>query len=151
VIDGVTRALLATGLWAAIACRSVESSDVASARACVDRLVEADNARDLDAAMQCYTRDALLVPPQGAEIRGRDAVRGHYATIFAAVRPELRVEHLETTRAGGDLVDRGRTLGSVVPLDGAPRKAVDDEYEATLRREDGDWRVAILRWRPRSR
>jgi len=144
-------ALFLAGLAGELACRQVGTADLREAQACLDRLIEADNRGDLDAVMGCYGRDARLVPPAGAEIVGREAVRQHYARLFSDARPSLRIEHGIARLEGDDIVDRGRAIGTITPADGGPDERVDDEYEAILRREDGGWRVMHLRWRPRHR
>jgi len=145
--------ILAWGLAASIcglgACRSVGSADLQAGRERVERLIEAYNRLDLDAAVACFALDGSVGPPRGVEVRGREAVRAYYARLFANWRPVLRVEHLETVSDHGEVVDRGRVIGGMEPVATAAPKPVYDEFEARLVLEEGDWRVALFRWRPR--
>jgi uncharacterized protein (TIGR02246 family) len=117
-------------------------------RRALDALVAADNRRDLEFVVQSYCEDVELVPSNGNVVRGREAVRARYAELFAAWRPELRVEHHETQVQGMRAHDRGRTIGALHATSGDAVKPVEDEYEADLRLEDGRWRVERLSWRP---
>lgn len=123
-----------------------ENADV---RAAVDRLVAADNRCDLAAAVASYADDATMVPPAGRQpLHGRTAIRASYIALFEQWKPELEVVHVTTTIDGSFGVDRGETRGVLVSLTSEPDKRVHDEYEATLRREDGAWKVVKLAWRP---
>lgn len=122
-----------------------EGADV---RASIDKLIAADNRGDLEMVLECYCDDAALFPPGREPVCGRKAIRASYTALFATWSPELEVTHVSTTVADGCGVDRGRTRGVLISNTGADTKRVDDEYEATLRREDGVWRVAKLAWRP---
>lgn len=116
-------------------------------RAVFEKLVAADNRADVEAVMECYTEDIALLPPQGAPIRGHAAVREHYARLFTRVRLEVRIAFGETMLSGGDAVVRGRTRGRRMALADEAAIAVDDEFEAALRRgADGEWRIQQLRW-----
>ena len=72
------------------ACRSAPCSPdgdpeaVAAVRATVQRIIAADNARDLEAAVACYTEDAQWLRPEAQAIIGRKALRESYASMFDA-------------------------------------------------------------------
>jgi uncharacterized protein (TIGR02246 family) len=132
-----------------VACRAVGPTPAErDVRQAIDSLIAADNRRDLEFVVQSYCEDVELVPPSGAIVRGRNAVRARYAALFADWRPELRVEHHQTQVDGATARDRGRTLGTLHATAGNAIKPVDDEYEAELRLEGDRWRVARLSWRP---
>ncbi|HUR29235.1 MAG TPA: nuclear transport factor 2 family protein [Planctomycetota bacterium] len=135
---------------AVASCAAPRSDEAAPVRATVDRLIAADNLLDLERAMDCYTPDAVLLPPEGGPVRGEETIRARYATQFEAWRPELRVVHEETIVGAGEAVDRGRTLGKLHSTSGAPNKTIDDRYEARLRMENGAWRISELKWQPRN-
>jgi uncharacterized protein (TIGR02246 family) len=121
----------------------------ADVRTAVDKLIAADNRGDLEFAVASYRDDAVMFPPGGREpVRGRKAIRASYAALFAAWTPQLEITHHSTTIADGVGVDRGRTRGVLMSMTGGESKRVDDEYEATLVREDSLWRVKSLAWRP---
>ncbi len=132
-----------------VACQTVGSTPAESdVRQAIDSLIAADNRRDLEFVVRSYCEDVELVPPSGAIVSGRKAVRARYAALFAEWRPELRVEHQETQVDGATARDRGRTLGTLHATAGNASKPVEDEYEADLRLENGRWRVARLCWKP---
>lgn len=143
---------LACVLVFAGACRTLPSqpTDEEQVRAAIDGLIAADNRADIAAVLDGYCRDAELVPPQGDTVRGHEAIRPRYVELFATWRPSLRALHTVTRIEQGRGVDIGRTVGTLTSLADGPTKLVDDVYEATLRYEDGSWRVARLQWHPRS-
>lgn len=150
------RTLSRAWTWLAVAATTLAPScalhpvrnECADVRAAIDKLIAADNRGDLEVVVACYTDDATLFPPGREPIHGRKAIRASYTTLFAAWSPELEVTHTSTTIVDGVGIDHGRTRGVLISNTGGETKRVDDEYEATLRREDGVWHVAKLAWRP---
>lgn len=107
----------------------------------------ADNRSDLDAIMRCYSEDVELVPPTGGRVTGKPAVRTHYAGLLARERLEVRIDLDEILLTGSNATVRGRTNGRRVVLADGAAVAIDDEFEAALRRDaDGEWRIRQLRW-----
>jgi len=125
---------------------SVES-DV---RARIDHLIEASNRRDLDAAVDSYCQDAVLHPPGGEEVRGRDAIRARYASLYDNWQPSLSVEHSSTSLARDSATDHGFIHGRLEPVTPGEDRILEDAYEAVLHCDDGVWRVHELFWRPRA-
>jgi uncharacterized protein (TIGR02246 family) len=146
-----TAAILSCLCVVASACAAAPPTSAESAaRACIDRLIDASNRRDLEAAADSYCEDAVLHPPQGEAVRGRAAIRARYATMYSDWRPSLSVEHTATSVEGDRAIDRGFTRGELEPLTTGEARIVADAYEAVLRRDDGVWRVLELSWRPRA-
>jgi len=57
-----------------------------------DRLMAADNRGDVDAVLECYTEDAVLLPPGGASVQGVENIRPRYEALFASSRLEVRMD-----------------------------------------------------------
>lgn len=127
--------------------RSESESDV---RKRIDLLIDASNRRDLEAAVGSYCPDAVMHPPTGNEVRGRDAIRARYTTLYDNWLPTLTVEHSATSVDGDLATDRGATHGRLSPLTPGQDLVVEDVYEARLRRDNGVWRVLELTWRPKA-
>lgn len=120
---------------------------VAAVRAVTAAIIRADNAGDLEAVIELYTEDAILLPPGNAPIRGRPAIRQHYARLFRQNDLDVSIESEETRVAGEWAFDRGRTRGQAQPKDGGPVVLIDDTYVMLLRRDAGrGWRIARLIW-----
>jgi uncharacterized protein (TIGR02246 family) len=120
---------------------------IAEVRATVRRIIAADNARDLEGAVGCYTEDAQWLPPGSQPIFGRAALRESYSTMFSSWEPSITVISDETWVLGDLAVDRGRTLGHLVSRKGGATRTLDDKYAMWLRRgSDGQWRIACLMW-----
>src|SRR6185436_2518230 len=130
-------------------CASVPSDDSAGVHEAVRRIIAADNARDLDAAVACYTADAEWLPPQEPPVVGRDALRARYASMFAAFQPEITCTIDETWALGDNAAVRGRTGGRLVAREGGTVRALDDKFLMILQRDpDGVWRILRLMWSP---
>jgi uncharacterized protein (TIGR02246 family) len=134
------------------ACKSTSTTTVggrvAEVRATVQRIIAADNARDLEAAVACYTEDAQWLPPDTEPIVGRAELRISYTSMFEAWAPSMTAASEETWILDDVAVDRGRTSGLLVSRSGGVTRKVDDKYMMVLRREDGVWRIARLMWNP---
>jgi uncharacterized protein (TIGR02246 family) len=114
--------------------------------AVVEGLIAADNAGDLDRIASLYAEDAVLLPPDRPAVRGRAAIREGYRQGFEEFALQLALES-EQRGAGEDFAfDRGTTRGRYVWRDGRAPTPFTDTYLMILRREAGEWRVAILMW-----
>ena len=88
------------------------------------RFGQAVAAGDADAIAALYTSNALIMPPDSPPIRGRDAIRDYFAGLLDAGVDGVDIETVElvrfddtaveraelTIRAGGEVVDRGKSL-----------------------------------------
>ena len=88
------------------------------------RFEQAVAAGDADAIAALYTETALVLPPDGPPVEGRQAIRDHFAAILAAGIDGLNVQTAELVRfddavirrsdivlsAGGQVVDRAKSL-----------------------------------------
>lgn len=102
---------------------------------------EALNGRDLDAIMDVFTADAVVMPNEAASAAGAEAVRATYANRFAAF--EYRRElHVDDCLVDGELATvRCHTSGSFTLLaDGRRIEGVSREL-FVLQRRSGAWRI----------
>jgi ketosteroid isomerase-like protein len=67
-----------------------------------DRLMAADNREDVDAVVECYAEDAVLLPPGGAAVQGFENIRPRYEALFASSRLEVRMD-VESIEVKGEL------------------------------------------------
>ncbi len=102
---------------------------------------DALNGRDLDAVMEVFTADAVVMPNEAASAVGAEAVRATYASRFAAF--EYRRElHVDDSLVDGDLATvRCHTTGSFTLL--AEGRRIDGVSRElfVLQRESGAWRI----------
>jgi uncharacterized protein (TIGR02246 family) len=119
------------------------------AQATLQALVVADNRADLGGVLACYAPEAVLTPPKGAPIKGRDAIAAHYRGIFTSQRLDVRIEFGETRVVRDAATVSGRTLGKRIPVGKIEPIPVDDDFVAELSLgDDGKWRITALRWKP---
>ena len=112
----------------------------------LESLMAADNARNVDAAVDSYTEDVVWIPPSGEPVKGRTAIRDRYRTLFAGSQPKLRFIIEEVKSDGRLAYARGETDGTLTSSGGTV--AVHDKFLALLRFENGAWRISHLMWGP---
>jgi len=146
-------AYIAFALLVSVACGQTDEEvrrgddQLAAVRAVTARIIRADNAGDLDAVIELYTEDAVLLPPGRAPIEGRAAIREHYAGIFQDYVLQVEIASEETHVAGRWAFDRGRTRGRARPKGGGTAAVIDDKYVMVLRYDaEPGWRIARLIW-----
>jgi uncharacterized protein (TIGR02246 family) len=116
----------------------------------LDGIMAADNAGDLDRVMTYYTADAVLLPPKGATMTGREAIRAHYGEAFQALTLSMSATIDEIRGAGDWAVVRGQVKGTITEKASGDRKQAHDRFLAIADRdsEDGRWRFSRLSWAP---
>jgi ketosteroid isomerase-like protein len=124
------------------------AASVSDVEHAVFRLMTADDDSDLATVLDCYTRDALLLAPDGTTFQGSDAIGGHYLDVFSKLVMKIRATPAETVVAGRFAWQRGEVSGTLTMNDGGAPQAVRDRYLMVLAFEDGRWRVARLMWQP---
>src|SRR5687767_15031339 len=103
-------------------------------------------AKEVEALVALYTEDAILFPPKGDPIRGRDAIRTYWSRT-----PDRRIlEHsIQTERAdmSGDLlVEHGKFSLTYQAGNDAPASGTSNFITAYRRGPDGIWRKHLDSW-----
>ena len=115
----------------------------------IHALIAADNAGDLEGIVASYSEDAVLVPPQGPPVAGRDAIRDWYGSVLAEGALEVEIDVRDVRVAKSWATSRGTTRGRILWRDGRPPTPFADDFAMTLE-ESGRptrWRVTRLLWR----
>lgn len=104
-----------------------------------ERLLAAWEGRDAEAVARLFTDDARVLPPQGPALEGRDAIREHYATIFAmdGELPAMRFVSVSRDDAGSVAYESGRV--EIIAFDGKREAQYLMVFE---RHAELGWRVA---------
>ena len=126
------------------------ATDRTALTAAINRLIDNDNAANLEGLLAGYSEDAVLLPPQGNIISGRSALRPHYERIFNASRLSLSALVVEAQANGNLGFVRGETKGTASPRAGGASISVNDKFLALVRCEEGEWVVSHLMWSPNS-
>ena len=104
---------------------------------------DAFNRGDLDAYIDVHDDDAaLVVPPDGRTVHGRDDIRAALAPMFA-LQPQMTmvvVGKLETPELA---LTHGRWLLVITDDDGRRRQLSGRGTMVSRRRPDGTWRIVI--------
>lgn len=108
----------------------------------VNDLTTAINEGDLDAAVELYEPNAVLVPQPGQTAQGRAAIREALAG-FIALKPNLRGHAQRIVEAGDIALYCGRwTLKGTSP-DGKKVEMGGTSSDVLRRQSDGSWLVAV--------
>ncbi|HEU4564687.1 MAG TPA: SgcJ/EcaC family oxidoreductase [Gemmatimonadaceae bacterium] len=101
------------------------------------RFMEAFGRRDAAAVAECYSRDAMLLPPQSEPVAGRDAIAAFWRGAMELGIAGVRLETREVTETGGDAYEVGRYV-----LHAADGGELDHgKYLVVWRREDDAWKL----------
>jgi uncharacterized protein (TIGR02246 family) len=124
-----------------------ETPELAAVRKTADAFTSAFNSGDAKAVAAFWTKDGEYVGPDGATLRGREAIAKEYADFFKK-NPKARVEvHIDSVR----LLGRQAALeeGTLqLRLRGDKEPGVS-RYSVLHVREDDGWRMASVReWIP---
>lgn len=139
-----------TGRGTGEATRSTCDRSPSSLEDALNRLLEADNARNVEAVLAGYTDDVVWLPPTGDVIEGKEAIRARYETMFAAFAVDMTSEVFEARTAGSGEIGylRGTTHGTLSAVNGGAITRVRDKFVAMVRCESGTWLVSHLMWSP---
>ncbi len=152
-------AILLAGLFV-LACPPVEEEvdedpaavepsigDERALNALVADFMVAINSSDADAAAALYASDAVRMPPDAPEIRGREAIRQNLEAAFENADIQVQV-FVDETEFSGELASvRGTFVLTTVPKDGSASSEMQGNWMRLMRREpDGHWLVARDLW-----
>ena len=112
-----------------------------TALAALERAVQASN---LDAAVNWYTDDAVLLPPGEPLVVGKGAIRARYADLFARLKMSARYEVDEERTAGVFGSIRGRMVGTRTGTAGFFED--QGKFVMLCRKDRGRWLIASLIW-----
>jgi uncharacterized protein (TIGR02246 family) len=122
-------------------------ADLAAIRVVSSGIIAADNTGDATAVIRFYADDAVLLPPSGAPVVGKDAIRARYEEGFRHFRFAISSTSEETHVFGDWAFDRGITEGRTIPKADEPSRQIHDKYVMILHREpSGVWKIARLIW-----
>ena len=124
-----------------------QPDDLAAIRAVTSGIIAADNTGDATAVIWFYAEDAVLLPPNGAPVAGKDAIRARYEEGFRHFRFAISSSSEETHVFGDWAFDRGTTAGKTIPKTDKSSRQIHDKYVMILHREPGGtWKIARLMW-----
>jgi ketosteroid isomerase-like protein len=108
--------------------------------------VKALNAKDAVAAANCYTEDAVLLPPNEAPVKGRANIQKYWAGAIAAGAFDAEVATTATGSDGNLGYELGRLQMKIKMPDGSI-VVEHGKYTELLRREpNGKWLSTMGMW-----
>jgi len=136
---------------AAVAAEGPEASATAAVRSARDRLASAQIAGDQNAILDLCAEDAVIVPPGGEPITGRDAISDWLRTSNpAGSRPARLVFETQSLFVKGEIaVEVGQARAELASPGGPPTPLFDAYLAVWSRGPDGGWRISRVMWSPR--
>lgn len=121
--------------------------DTSGVERVLEEIISADNRGDVEAIARLYAADAMLIPPGGPPVAGREAILRRYRQGFSQFSMEVSFQPAETVVAGDWAYNMGRTSGTLSWRDDRPPTPLNDDYLMVLRRSpDGNWQIFRLIW-----
>src|SRR5262245_11794615 len=75
---------------------AVEGDETARVRKVLEEIIAADNSANVERIVALYEEDALLLPPAGPAVVGKDAIKKRYRQGFEKVKLEVAFHFEET-------------------------------------------------------
>lgn len=126
---------------------TAQEEDRVAVERVVKGIIEADNLGDLERIMTYYAENAVLIPPSGATIEGKAAIRAHYGKLFGGQPFAIDNEITETVVSDGLAVTRGINSVESTSAEGVVSRGTS-RYLMTLTRVNPStrWQIAHLMW-----
>ncbi|KEO55385.1 YybH family protein [Thioclava pacifica] len=141
--------MIMVGLVCAALCggtvsRADDASDVEAAIGTWQALWNAGDARA--AAQAIFTEDAVLLPPDGPMLTGRDAITAFWQPILDSPAHSLELELLHLDLLGDTAIETGTWAVSVPGDDGKDKQIGGKTLVVWKKGADGQWRMAQDMW-----
>jgi len=137
------------GLVVFLAAPSVaRGQDEASIRSLpIDRWCAAEAARDIDAKMDLFTDDIVLLVPGEAPVSGLDDVRSWHLRVWEGIKKYQCSGSVDEVQMSGDWgFVRGTFSGTFTDSSGATGKTSGKFMNVVRRSVDGQWKLARVIW-----
>ena len=112
-----------------------------------EALVDAVNRSDVEAICRLWTDDGRMMPPNHPTLRGRTAIREHFARIFTQRKFRYTLTNCELTIAGDVAVERVEYHVVTHSLaDGSVAEDAGKGLHVYRRQPDGRWQLSEDIW-----
>ena len=126
---------------------SADSPSIARVRAAAERIIAADNARDLAGVKSVYAPDAILMPPNEPPVQGWPAIQPRYEALFSGFDPAIVGRIDDVCVSGSIAFVRGKNTGEMKGRGRNTSRTLNDTYLMLLQLEpDAAWRISHLMW-----
>ena len=92
---------------------------------------------DMSKLADCYTADAVYMPPGSSALCGWEQIEAHHRAAIETLRPKLEVTPVETLESGDLIVQRGTYKAHMCPKDSDPFDETGKYIIVCRRRSDG--------------
>jgi uncharacterized protein (TIGR02246 family) len=137
-------ALLLMASWASAGKQASGDRAIKDVATAIDKAVARG---DADGYVADAADDAIVMPPDGPAIVGRDAIRAWVSGVFDGVTVEMKHIPEDITVAGGLAYMHGRSVGTFTPKAGGASVSFDNKYVWILRKgAQGRWQIVRVMW-----
>ena len=99
-------------------------------------------AGDIDAWLSLWTENGIQMPPDEAQIVGKDRLRERNGAALEQFMFEMDITNEEVVVAGDLAYSRGVYTATLTPKEGGPSIPVDGKFMTILQRQpDGTWKI----------
>jgi uncharacterized protein (TIGR02246 family) len=124
-----------------------DDDDTAAIEAAEERWLAAFRREDVEALVELYSGDAVLLPDGEPEVVGLAAIRDSHARFFARWRARHTIENAEIVVAGEWAFMRGKFVLDLAPRNGGSRRILRGKHLVVWQRgAGGGWRIARDIW-----
>lgn len=105
------------------------------------------DASDVDGCVSHWDDDDVLLPPNEPAVKGKEALRSWYQSIFDEFRIAFKVSFDEIQVTGSWSFARGAYSGRLIPTGGGEPIEEEGKYLEIHRQQlDGSWKFACHMW-----
>ena len=123
-----------------------KAKSVASLSSVGAAFAAAMGAGQADAVSDLYTQDAVVMPPNGAMVKGRTAIVTYWKGMLAQGKVELEVSIMAVAAQDAIGYDAGQYALVITAPDGQQTKDAGKYLTVLKRGDDGKWRLAFDMW-----
>jgi uncharacterized protein (TIGR02246 family) len=143
-IAQITLGVIAIAVSASAPTATGAAADKAALRAVDQTFMRAYWKGDLETVVALYAEDAVLLPADAPEVKGRDAIRKYYAADMAGLKPGESGMIVESTEGvSGDL---GWSSGRAKDTAADGRTTWNGKFLSVSRKVNGKWLYVCDTW-----
>jgi uncharacterized protein (TIGR02246 family) len=121
---------------------SDSATDAAAIEAFWPQFQQTVKSGDVDAYIEFWTDDGIVMPPNAPLAIGKEQIRSWYQAVVEQVTLAYDIENQEVVVSGDVAISRGVFTGTLTMKDGGDQSPLAGKYMTFLRKQpDGRWKI----------